>query len=64
MAHRAFDGRTPDEVYFGVAANLAGELAERRRLASEERVASNWSMPCATCGPRDTATEAVPRETA
>jgi transposase InsO family protein len=64
MPHRAFDGRTPDEVYFGVADNLAGELAERRRLAREQRVASNRSKTCATCEPRGTATEAVPREAA
>lgn len=62
MPHRVFDGRTPEEVYFGVADNLASELGERRRLAREQRVASNRSMTCATCGPRDTATEAVPRE--
>ena len=64
MPHRAFDGRTPDEVYFNTAANLASELAERRRLAREERVARNRSKTCATCGPRDNPTEAVPREAA
>jgi transposase InsO family protein len=62
MPHRAFDGRTPDEVYFGVAINLANELAERRRLAREQWVAKNRSMTCASCAPRDTPTEAVPRE--
>ena len=35
MPHRGFDGRIPDEVYFNTAANLASELAERRRLARE-----------------------------
>ena len=64
MSHRAFGGQTPDEVYFNTAANLASELAERRRRAREERVASNRSMTCATCGPPDSLTEAVPREAA
>jgi hypothetical protein len=64
MPHRAFDGRTPDEVYFGVAANFASELAERRRLASEQRVASNRSMTCTGCVPQDKPTGAVPREAA
>jgi len=64
MPHRAFAGRTPDEVYCGVAANLASELAERRRFAREQRVASNRSKTCATCGPRDTATEGLPRKAA
>lgn len=62
MLHRAFDGRTPDEVYFGVEDNLASELAERRRLAREQRIASNRSKACATCGLRDTPIEAIPRE--
>ena len=64
MPHRAFDGRTPYEVYFDGAANLVSELIERRRLAKEERVARNPSKTCATCGPRNTPTEAVPREAA
>jgi hypothetical protein len=64
MPHRAFDGRTSDEVYFGVADNLASELAKRRRLAREERAASNRSMTCTACVPRDKPTEAVPREAA
>jgi hypothetical protein len=29
MPHAAFDGRTPDEVYFDTASNLADELAAR-----------------------------------
>lgn len=41
-----------------------GWLAERRRLAREQRVAKNRSMTCATCAQRDTSTEAVPREAA
>jgi transposase InsO family protein len=64
MPHRAFDGRTPDEVYFGVAANLASELAYRRRLAREQRAASNRSMTCVGCVPHDKPTGAVPREAA
>ena len=64
MPHRAVDARTRDEVHFGGAANFACELAERRRVAREQRLASNQSMTCVTRGPRDTAAVAVPREAA
>ncbi len=52
MPHRAFGGQTPDDIYFGTAANLENELAERRRLAREERLVQNRSVTCATCVPR------------
>jgi transposase InsO family protein len=64
MPHRAFDGRTPDEVYFDVATETASDLRERRRLARDERIAANRSITCAMCQPCETATEAVPREAA
>ena len=46
MPHRAFNGRTPDEVYFGTAVNLEEELAERRREAGVERVKLNREQSC------------------
>jgi putative transposase len=33
MPHAAFSGQTPDEMYFGMAANLPTELASGRQLA-------------------------------
>jgi hypothetical protein len=62
MPHRAFDGRTPDEIYFGVATETASELREWRRVARQERIATNRLITCATCQPCETATEAVPHE--
>ena len=47
MPHNAFEGQTPDEVYFGRGAHVPDELAERRRLA--QRVASNRSAACSAC---------------
>ena len=64
MPHRAFDGRTPDEVYFGTAANLERELAQRRLQARLDRVAMNRALTCNTCVARDAPTEALPREAA
>ena len=64
MPHRAFDGRTPDEVYFGTAANLERELAQRRLQARLDRVAMNRALTCNTCVARDAPAEALPREAA
>lgn len=46
MPHRLFDGRTPDEVHFGVATEMASELRERRRVARQERIATNRLITC------------------
>ena len=64
MPCRAFNGRTPDEVYFGTATDLEDELAVRRREARTERVATNRATTCATCEPRGAPAEDVARDAA
>ena len=49
MPHLAYDGRTPDEVHFGTANNLADELAARRRQAMAERLLNNRAIACSEC---------------
>jgi transposase InsO family protein len=48
-AHSAFEGQTPDEVYFERGAHVPDELAARRIAARRQRVASNRSTACAAC---------------
>jgi putative transposase len=52
MPHSAFQGQTPDEMYFGRATQLPEELAVLRQAARQQRVAHNRSVTCAVC-PRD-----------
>jgi putative transposase len=49
IPHAAFDGQTPDEIYFGRGAHIPGELAAARSDAHRERVARNRAMTCAAC---------------
>lgn len=52
IPHSAFEGQTPDAVYFGRGAAVADELATRRRAARQQRLASNRLLACTVC-PRD-----------
>jgi putative transposase len=49
MPHHAFQGQTPDEMYFGRGAHVPDELAARRQAARRRRVARNRSAACAAC---------------
>jgi hypothetical protein len=49
MPHSAFRGQTPDEMYFGTAANLPEELAVTRKKARERRLAANRAGSCDLC---------------
>jgi transposase InsO family protein len=49
MPHAAFHGQTPDEMYFGTAANLPAELATAREQARAARLAANRAMSCDHC---------------
>jgi transposase InsO family protein len=49
MPHAAFDGQTPDEVYFGVGDGVPARLAEERHEARRKRVSFNRSRPCGAC---------------
>jgi putative transposase len=51
MPHAAFRGQTPDEVFFGMALNLAAELDDARSKAREHRLAANRSASCGRCAP-------------
>ena len=64
MPCRAFNGQTPDELYFGTGGEIEEELAERRRQARAERVVANRAVSCATCEPRGQPAEAVSRDAA
>ncbi len=49
MPHAAFHGQTPDEMYFGTAANLPAELAAVREQSRAARLKSNRAMSCDGC---------------
>jgi putative transposase len=49
IPHSAFEGQTPDEVYFGRGAHVPAELAARRHAARQLRVSSNRATACAAC---------------
>ena len=46
IAHSAFDGETPDEIYFGTGGHVAQELATRRLKARRSRIERNRSVAC------------------
>ena len=49
MPHSAFQGQPPDEVYFGTGAQVADELAARRRQALTRRLERNREVACNAC---------------
>ncbi len=49
IPHSAFDGTTPDEVYFGKADSIESDLIERRAEARRRRVQSNRASNCGRC---------------
>ena len=49
MPHAAFDGQTPNEMYFGTGDTVAVELATARRTAREERIKANRAAACSVC---------------
>jgi hypothetical protein len=49
MPHAAFHGQTPDEMYFGTAADLPAELAAAREQARAARLTANRAMSCNRC---------------
>ncbi len=49
MPHSAFNGQTPDEVYFGIGDAVAAELAIGRARAREARMARNRGARCGVC---------------
>jgi putative transposase len=51
MPHAAFDGQTPDEMYFGIGDAVPAEPATARKAAREERLKTNRSVGCGVCVP-------------
>jgi putative transposase len=49
MPHSAFEGHTPDEVFFGTGDATVAKLAADRLEAQIERMARNRSVGCGVC---------------
>jgi hypothetical protein len=49
MPHSAFEGQTPDEMYFGTGSSVVAELATARKAAREERMKENRAAACSVC---------------
>jgi hypothetical protein len=49
MPHSAFNGLTPDEVYFGKTDGVVESLADRRSVARRDRIATNRQSSCREC---------------
>ncbi len=49
IPHAAFDGQTPDEMYFGTGGAVLAELASARKTAREERMKANRAAACSVC---------------
>ncbi|MBK7585837.1 MAG: DDE-type integrase/transposase/recombinase [Myxococcales bacterium] len=49
MPHSAFDGQTPDEMYFGRGARVPDELAARRQEARKRRLEHIRQQACDRC---------------
>ena len=49
IPHSAFNGQTPDEMYFGNGAQVESALMERRQIARRARLNANQQRACSTC---------------
>ena len=49
MPHSAFEGQTPDEMFFGTGEEVTQELAAARKIAREERMEKNRAARCGVC---------------
>jgi hypothetical protein len=49
IPHSAFQGQTPDEMYFGTGEGVPDVLKTRRQAAREARLRANRASRCATC---------------
>ena len=64
MPHAAFEGHTPDEVYFRQRPELEEELREARRRAQAERMLANRALAREDCLERESPSELMSREAA
>jgi transposase InsO family protein len=49
MPHAAFQGQTPNELFFGIGDHVPKKLADARTAAREERMKENRSAACGAC---------------
>jgi putative transposase len=49
MPHAAFEGQTPDEMYFGAGNEVTKNLAVARKTAREKRMKENRAVRCGVC---------------
>jgi transposase InsO family protein len=49
IPHGAFDGQTPDEMYFGTGTHVPGELAAARAAARQRRLDMHRAARCMVC---------------
>jgi putative transposase len=49
MPHAAFEGQTPDEVFFGIGDEVTKKLAVARKAARESRMKQNRAVGCGVC---------------
>jgi putative transposase len=49
MPHAAFEGQTPDEMFFGTGDTVIAELYAARMRAREERIRANRATVCGVC---------------
>jgi hypothetical protein len=49
MPHSAFEGQTPDEMFFGTGDEVTQNLSAVRRSAREERMRENRTARCGVC---------------
>jgi hypothetical protein len=49
IPHSAFQGQTPDEMYYGRGEGVPDGLAEARAVARQRRMEENRAQRCAVC---------------
>ena len=49
LPHSAFNGQTPDEMYFGRGDGVPDELAAARARARQARLEANRHLSCESC---------------
>ena len=49
LPHSAFQGHTPDEMYFGTGRAVSDELEAARREAMKSRIEANREIACDVC---------------
>jgi len=49
MPHSAFNGQTPNEMFFGTGKGIEAELKQAKAAARQARIESNRNRSCAAC---------------